>query len=539
MFRRILFATLLLMLSCSISFAQKPTDTKMSDTKQAMAAAPAYSLFSPNDQWEFGIHGGLALLVGDLKTDFSSPGIGIHARKALDNIFSLRGDVDLQIVNSQPPSGATWQYLGPETRNTYGNGDARLFNSATSTIFQGSLQVVIALANGRWDAGTRKISPYVFGGAGIGNLGTQVTVTGTDPKIPKDPTINYTTGKQDLAIPGDRNTSSVAPFAEGGAGVAFRVNDKFNIAIEEKASTYFGKRSDLIDGFAYNNRDFILFTNVRLNFNVGGGAASNKTLPLWWVGPAEQLNSRVAALEARPKFDPTDTDGDGVIDMFDTEPNTPAGAKVDMHGVALDSDGDGIPDYKDKEPFSPPGYKVDANGVAMVPKPAYVTEPDVDRIVEAKLAKFKTTFVPATTATTASIADWFLPMIHFDFNSAKIKESELGNLSAVANVLKSNSGIRIVANGFTDKVSSDGYNQGLSYRRAQAAIDMLVKRFGVDRNSLVLNYEGENNNLVPTSSANYMNRRVEFKVAKSESEMSAPAMEMKHKSHKGNKNAGY
>ncbi len=415
MFRRItLFATLVLMLGCSISFAQKPTDTKMSDTKQAMAAAPDYSFFSPNDQWEIGIHGGLALLIGDLKTDFSSPGIGVHARKALDNIFSIRGDLDLQIVNSKSIGTNGQQYLGPEIRNNFGNGDVRIFSDATSTIFQGSIQVIAALANGRWDAGVRKISPYAFGGVGVGNLGTQVNVTGTTDGS------KTTTGKQDLVLPGDRNTGTVVPLVEGGVGIAFRVNDKFNIGIEEKASTFFGKRADLIDGFQYNNRDFVLFTNVRLNFNVGGGAAANKTLPLWWVGPAELLNSRVAALEARPKFDPTDTDGDGVIDMFDQEPNTPAGAKVDTHGVALDSDGDGIPDYKDKEPFSPPGYKVDANGVAMVPKPAYVTEPDVDRIVDAKLAKLKGS-MDQTTKNVSSLADWFLPMIHFDLTVQKLK----------------------------------------------------------------------------------------------------------------------
>ena len=532
MFRRItLIATFALLLVCSISFAQTMPATKMSDTKQTMAEAPAYSMFSPNDQWEFGVHGGLALLLGNLKTDFGSPGVGIHVRKALDNIFSLRSDLDLQIVNSNTPSTGIWQYGGPESRNGFGTGDVRTINSATSTIFQGSLQVVIALANGRWDAGVRKFSPYVFGGVGIGNINTQVNVTGTTDGS------KTTTGKQDFVLSGDRNTGSVAPLTDFGTGLAFRVNDKFNIALEAKGSTFFGKRAGLLDGFDYRRREFVIFSNVRLNFNIGGGKGSSKTLPLWWVGPAEQMNSRVAALEARPKFDPTDTDGDGVIDMFDQEPNTPAGARVDMHGVALDSDGDGIPNYRDKEPFSPPGYKVDANGVAIIPKPAYLTEPDVDRIVDAKLAKFKSSDM--TNKGMSSLADWFLPMIHFDLNSSKIKDSEYGSLSAVASVLKTNPGIKVLANGFTDRTASDSYNQGLSYRRALAAIDVLVKRFGVNRSSLVLNYEGENNTLIPTKGANYMNRRVEFKVAKNESEMIAPVMEMKHKSHKGNKNAGY
>ena len=184
------------------------------------------------------------------------------------------------------------------------------------------------------------------------------------------------------------------------------------------------------------------------------------------------------------------------------------------------------------------GYKVDASGVAMVPKPNYVTEADVDRIVEAKLAKFRASLGDLPTAKTVGMADWFLPMIHFDLNSSVVKNSEYGSLEAVASVLKSNPNIRVAVEGHTDKTATDGYNQGLSYRRAQASIDALVKNFKVDRSRLVLTYEGENQTLVPTNGVSYMNRRVEFKVATSQTEMSAPTKEMKKKSYKGNK-SGY
>ena len=498
------------------------------------SGAAKYKLFASSDQTEFGVSLGLAGLVGDLQFK-PGVGIGVHVRKALDYTFSLRVDASLQVLPTAIPTSSTgFEYGGPETRNGFGT-DLRKIKSANTNLLAGSVQLIINLNNGRWDGGVRNINPYVFGGAGVGYTNTTVDVSLAPPSS------GGKLGSQEFVLPGTRNTGKVVPLIEAGAGIAFRVSDKMNVAIEEKMGTVFGKRADLLDGFAYNFRDFTVNTNLRLNFNIGGGTGKDKkTLPLWWSNPGEQTQADLAELKARPKLDLTDTDGDGIIDMLDQEKETPAGARVDTRGVALDSDQDGFADYKDKEPYSPVGFKVDNNGVAMVPKPAYVTEADVDRIVEGKLAKFKASLGDITTRSVSapSMADWFLPMIHFDLNSAGIKTSEYGNLSSVASVLKSNPSVRIAVTGFTDKTASDGYNDGLSYRRAQNAIDALVKRFGVDRSRLVLTYQGEENTLVPTSGVSVMNRRVEFKVATSESEMSAPAKSMKSKSYKGNK-SGY
>ncbi len=484
------------------------------------AASTNYSLFAPNNQTELGINAGLSYMIGDLK---AKPGIGVglSLRKALDYTFSLRGDVSFQQLNSETPNKQNYPYGGQEVRNGTAN-DPRFFNTANTSALSGDLLLVISLNNGRWDNGARKVNPYVFGGVGASYLNTQVNVT-----------VGPTKGEQEFVLPGDRNTGKVAPSVIAGAGISFRINDKMSFSIEEKIMTLFGKRADLMDAFQVNARDFSSLTSLRLGFNIG--AKNKQTMPLWWAGPADQMNADIAELKARPKYDPTDTDGDGVIDMLDQEKDSPAGARVDTRGVALDSDSDGVADYKDKEPFSPIGYKVDNNGVAMVPKPAYVTEADVNRIVEAQLAKFKASLGEGKGS--GSMADWFLPMVHFDLNSSSVKTSEYGSLAAVASVMKSNPTVKVAVTGFTDKLASDGYNQGLSYRRAESAINSLVKNFGVDRSRLVLTYQGEDNTLVPTSGNSVMNRRVEFKVATNETEMSAPAS-MKKKSYKGNK-SGY
>lgn len=479
----------------------------ISASAQKAAETGKYKLI-PNDQWEFGLHTGLVLTQADANNKITPGyGAGVYLRKALDHTFSLRGGLNYALAKG----------TNNVTYNTFQN---KQIDKFSSPIITGEVDVLIGLGNSRFDGGKRTINPYVFVGGGFGSQKTNLTLKSSG-EVKDAAKVAGITGKW-------------AQF-QGGVGISFRVSDKISFGIEEKIVIPVGSFSDYLDAVNREERDIPTYTNIRLGFNIGGGKDAKKPIPLWWANPAEQINADLADLKKRPVYDPTDTDGDGVIDAADQEKDTPAGARVDTRGVALDSDGDGLADYKDKEPFSPVGFKVDGQGVAQVPKPNYATEADVDRIVDAKLAKAMASQTPKAAA---GVADWFLPMIHFDFNSAKVKDSEFGSLASVASVMKSNPGISVVVTGATDKVAGDSYNQGLSYRRAENAIDALVKRFGVDRSRLILNYNGENQTLIPTSSASYMNRRVEFKVAQGETEMAAPANSVKKKSYKGNK-SGY
>ena len=260
---------------------------------------------------------------------------------------------------------------------------------------------------------------------------------------------------------------------EGGAGIAFKISPKFNIGIEHKVSILFGSQADLVDGV--NNRgnlittyrDIFHYTNIRLNFNIG---APQKAEPLYWLNPLNLILQDIAQLKARPVFDLTDTDGDGVIDMIDQEKNSAEGAKVDTRGISLDSDGDGIADHLDKEPFSPIGYSYDADGVAQIPEPDYTTKTEVQEMIDHSLKDFE------PTNNDNAIVDWFLPMVHFDLDKAVIRRSEYGTLAGIANVLKRNGVIRLVVTGYTDKTASDQYNNLLSYQRAKAVIDYLGRK---------------------------------------------------------------
>jgi len=453
--------------------------------------AGTYRSLSPADQWELGVDLGTPMVLGDIDAKFPGFGGGLHVRKSLGHVFSLRfGGLYGSMKNENE---------APDSR------------SSETTWFSGSGHLVMTVNNLRFDKPTRKLNLNVFGGLGYAAF--------------------------DVANGGAEAVSYGGMTAEIGAGLAYRFSPKFNLGLEYTVAQVLGADGDLLDGDQNvgaqrtTYRDAFHWPHLSLNFNLGGKDknGNKKSEPLYWVNPLGMTADAITALEARPVYDPTDTDGDGIIDAIDQEINSPAGARVDTRGVTLDSDGDKVPDYKDKEPFSPPGYTVDADGVAQVPKP--ITESDVNRIVDAKIAAIK--FPTPNT-------EWFLPMVNFGDNRYDVRFSEYEKLYQVASVLKNHPELKVVAVGHTDDRGSEGYNAVLSYNRAKAAIETLVSQYGVSRDRLILNWAGKTSALVPQKGSSSINRRVEFRVAKGETEMARPeGKEAGQGSFKGNKDAGY
>ncbi len=467
----------------------------------------AYSA-TPDNMWEFGIGLGHATTIGDF--DYK-PGYGgsIHLQKALDYVFALRVSAFYKAFNGKVDS--------PRSSSIQTG-----IKDFASTTMGGAVHGVVSVNNLIWKSAKKKINLYALAGAGVHKLAVKGTADAGD--------------NTDLLKNGSTEIPSLASFADGGVGIAFKISPKFNIALEHIATVPFGKQSDFLDGF--NNfgstvttyRDILHFTALKFNFNLGNSDA--KAQPLYWLNPLDMVMNDISELKARPKLDLTDTDKDGIIDMLDQEVNSPEGAPVDTRGKVLDSDNDGIPDYKDKEPYSPPGMTVSQDGIAQ--KPDYTTKNQVSGMIADALKNYE------MSSSTPSLVDWFLPMIHFNLDRYTIRHADYGNLANIAHVMKANPSIRIVVTGYTDRSSTDSYNRMLSYNRAKAAIEHLVNVLGVSRERLILNYGGEDKNLVPTNGANFMNRRVEFKVATDETEMGRPEGRNAGKgTFSGSKNAGY
>jgi outer membrane protein OmpA-like peptidoglycan-associated protein len=441
---------------------------------------------------EFGIRPAYMWVAGDVAPD-AGFGVGVHFRKALDHLFSLR------------------------VQGLYGNNSGMNENNSRqfeSQWISGSGAIMMTLNNFRFNGDTRKTNFYVLLGAG-GHL-NEVERQRTDAPWDDNGTRNITTDA-DLTV-----------HALAGAGITFRLSPRINIGAEFNSYVPFGKRADALDGYSVgsNFRDIQNVAALSLNFNLGN--ASTKSEPLYWTNAFTPVRDELDRVSGKIDSATKDSDGDGVVDAVDQEANTPAGVPVDTRGKTLDSDKDGVPDYKDLEPFFPPraGETVDANGVISNRNDKPITEDRVQEMIDLSIARAKAADnnqAGTTTVRTINGGDIYLPMIYFPLGQSTVKYSDYGTLSSVARVLQGNPGMRMVIRGYTDRVGNAASNEVLSYRRAKAVVDHLVDQHGINRSDLILQFRGEENAIVPLDNS-YINRRVEFLNAPADaSEDAAPA----------------
>lgn len=454
----------------------------------------SYHTVTPSHMWEAGLNVGMPLVLGDVEVQ-SGTGVGMHLRRALDYVFSVRGELFIaDMKNADPVDGKTktaWQ--------------------------SGTIDVIASLNNLVWtESKTKKTNFYGFLSIGTNRFKVQV-IELISQEIKSKP-------------------FSLQTHGGGGAGFSLRVNENLNVGLESKAFVLFGKEADRLDGVARRERDVLSYTSIRLNYNIGN--ADKHTEPLYWINPMIAIQESVTELKKRPVYDMTDSDGDGVIDQIDHDNNTPPNVQVDTRGLALDSDGDGIPNHEDFEPYIPSTKEGELIGEE------YATESDVERIVTDRMTEYdETGEVPLPgaegkggNATEIDLApspkketmddisslNWFLPILHFDIDSYELQETDHSSLATVGKLLAGNPALKLVVTGYADNTASPTYNNLLSYKRAEQTILYLVETFQLERDRLLLHFNGENDPLVPSTGSSLMNRRVEFRVAEEQDEEMMP-----------------
>jgi outer membrane protein OmpA-like peptidoglycan-associated protein len=456
----------------------------------------------PRNQWEIGLQVGAFSISGDVRNRFPGIGAALHARKALGYVFSLRGQLGFGTtkgLNFKPSN----QYSKNTAWTQAGYTNQAVFYNYKTNVYDLSIQGVVTLSNIRFHKAKSSFNVYAFAGIGGMIYDAKVDAKNGDALYDFTSVINKYQGnqfqykdrkdiKKDLKDIFDGSYETEAekdngqpelfdktfrPIMNFGAGVQFKLNKKFSLAIEDK---YTVTKSDLLDGQQWQEngsgnstaqtRDFDSYNFLSLGINMAIGGKSVE--PLWWLNPLDyaynEVNKPRHMKLPKPVLD--DADGDGITDQFDQEPNTPAGAPVDSHGVSRDTDGDGVPDYKDKELVTPTQCQpVDADGVGKCPPPACCDS------LAAQLAR--------GVKGDCGIGD--LPSVTFKAKSITLSNDAKALLASAATKIKENPNCKIAVIGYCSSSKSE---QQLSWDRVNAVISYLVDKEGIGQDRFIFKY---------------------------------------------------
>jgi len=107
-----------------------------------------------------------------------------------------------------------------------------------------------------------------------------------------------------------------------------------------------------------------------------------------------------------------------------------------------------------------------------------------------------------------------LDNIYYDLNMADIRPDAALELDKLVQILKDNPSVRIELSSHTDARASDDYNDALSQKRAESAVDYLVSK-GINASRLIAKGYGKRQLIIQnaqTEEEHQVNRRTEFKV---------------------------
>ncbi|GAB4423555.1 MAG: hypothetical protein OHK0039_40200 [Bacteroidia bacterium] len=535
----------------------------------------------PRNNWSIGVKGGLAFVAGDVKPQ-PGVGFGLDVRKALGHAFSLRLQTSVgrtHGLNFQPANGYR-NHDGNPWDELYFPGNVNqvdpLIANPPNVYYNFRMQYVDVALQGL--VNLNNINFYkeqtkwnIYAGAGIGGMIYNTSVDALDAnddvyaffdEVTAIPLNNSATpgidgrkqridllksqldGVYETPAEGHSDEEGITiggrgyifnPMVTATVGIRYRLSRRIEIELEHRLAW---SNDDLLDGQRWQEaggggpdwasdqtaltRDFdsYNYTTIGLHFRLGPGEES-----LWWSNPLTEVYSSAQEARTIAQRLTEDSDQDGVPDLYDKEPDTPEGVQVDAWGRAQDLDGDGVLDNEDEEPFTPKGCDVDQYGRAIDSDKDGV--PDCyDKEPNSKAGMYYDANGVAIIIENNNTAEFpcLLPVIHFELDKDAIKAEFYPELYYIAQVMRNDPTLKVRATGHADVRNTDTYNEDLSRRRVQNAVDFIVNTYGIDASRFVLQYQGEKSTLIknlPDNHANrkleplhYVNRRVEFECVK-------------------------
>jgi OOP family OmpA-OmpF porin len=400
--------------------------------------------------WSIGINGGVLTpytVFGIKKQDFQSPhneiGYGGYIKDQILPSFGLQADF------------LAGKVAGAVTPADQVNGTYTSFN--TKINYSVDLAANFTLANISWRHEQGSIQPYLtVGGGYIAYTPTLTTASGPNNE-----------GKQhDFFIP-------------VGAGLKFNVANGVNIDLGYQVN--FVNADDFDGSVQGSTNDRFGYGHIGLEFALG----SSKKPQLATHNPVASMRTEYLMDEQRLQIQVNQQQA--ANQQLRSDLNT---TNANLAKLTVDSDGDGVPDVYDKCPNTPAGTPVDGSGCPLpVRKPdvkVYVTKEDKEVVNEA------------------------VRNLEFDFGKATIREHSDESLNKLAQLMVAK-GFNLKLAGYTDNVGSVAANLKLSKARAEAVKTYLAQQ-GVDSSKIQADGFGKANPIATnaTDAGRQINRRVEF-----------------------------
>ncbi len=405
-------------------------------------------------------------------------GYGLNVKYQLTNYLALQAD----LVRGKL-SGDQGKVQGTDTLNLY----KPVTSFRTDLNIAGSISAIYTFSNINWLNLKNWFVPYLGIGGGLANYVVRFTPRGSTERY-------YPHGLK------NKVTELYVPIS---MGVRFKLTKMINLDVGYTMNYVDG---DNLDGFAYwrvptgysstTHKDKFSYTHAGLEISLGKKSKEQ----LLFDNPVARLNNnlqtqinnlgtKVDSLMTKQKS-LDDTDGDSVADLFDKEPNTPAGCPVDAQGVLRDTDGDGVVDCKDKQLITPTECQpVDADGVGKCPDPACCKGRTGDEGVD----------VDADGNPVNGNCPSDYPGLTFRGNSIKLSSDMQATIAAIATKMKAKPDCKIVIKGYPATSKS---SQAVCQKRVDAIKMQLKEREGISADRVTTNCEvgGGDKNIIEITS---------------------------------------
>ncbi|WP_229310947.1 OmpA family protein [Larkinella soli] len=491
-----LFASLtLLLFTQATGYAQNRTDSTMTSTSSSgstrnrsyegeykmntwsVTVTPALTRFF-GDLDNYGIYKGLPEKGPRIKT---TGALGVSINKQLTHLFGASANFHFGSVMGSKQ----------DLYNAYFRSD----------FLQGTLTANVNLKS--LLMGTRKLKRWkwdVYGGAGLMWFDTRVYSLSTGNMI------RYSNDRRDYSSvtqgrwEGNGSVYTREIVFPVGTAIHYELTPRLDIGLDLGYNMVNTEKLDMTVGGVDNSNPANVFgwkrgtsapdkwasLGLAVTYKIGKNAirvgkdgvydATKGRYHLRWADPKDLI---------KEPYNPTMNDADSIAKANMPKPVDPR--------LYTDSDNDGVADLFDKEANTPAGSVVSGAGVAM----------NLDSIISSIL---RSKFAPECEALFSNI--------EFDTDKATIRPASQDVLRKVIELLnlKTNCGLILV--GHADYRASYGYNVQLSRRRVDATKRFLTRAGLTDPSRVTVEYYGEYRPLAPNTSSDNLqrNRRVEIKI---------------------------